>query len=164
MTKQILILLAAFLLSGSAAVATAQNQPGRRQSIVYHTPKQHSRNCSIWIDDIGFGNSWTVVTMHYLRARGSANLSPSTRLICHLKGGKTLVLTLQRTRGISMTKDRYTQLGRGEVFQAYFSTLSSAKIARIKRIDFMEDPSDMADGNTFNIKNIRISQKHRVIR
>lgn len=164
MTKRILLLLASFLFIGVTAVVSAQNRPVERQSIIYYTPKQHSQNSTVWIDDIQFGPRRTVVTMHYLRAGGGANLSPSTRLICHLKGGRTRVLTLRATRGISMTKDRYTQLGRGEVFQACFPALPPAETAKIKRVDFMEDPSGLAGGNVFNITGIKINKKHRVIR
>lgn len=164
MTKRIFFLLAAFLLLGGMAAVTAQNRPGERRSIIYYTPKQHSHSSTVWIDDIRFGPRRTVVTMHYLRARGGANLSPSTRLICHLKGGRTRVLTLQATRGISMTKDRYTQLGRGEVFQACFPALPPAETAKIKRVDFMEDPSGLAGGNVFNITGVKINKKHCVIR
>lgn len=164
MMKRTLLLLSLLLFIGGVAAVSAQTSASERQGTVYYTPKQNSLNYSIWIDDIEFGPRRTIVTMHYLRAKGGANLIPSTKLICHLKGGKTKVLALQGTRGISMTKDRYTQLGRGEVFQAYFPALAPAEVEKIKSVDFMEDPSGMAGGNVFNITGIKISKKRQVIR
>ena len=162
MTKRAILLLAALLLIGGTAAIHAQT--AERQGIVYYTPKQTPQGHHIWVDDIEFGPRQTIVTMHYLRPAGSANLIPSTKLICHLRGGKTKVLGLQSTRGISMTKDRYTQLGRGEVFRAYFPALPPSDVAKIKSVDFMEDASGRAGGNVFNITGIKINKKQQVIR
>lgn len=168
MMKKTLFILAALLLLGAPVIVTAQiAKEAKAESIVYYTPKQESRGPqSIWVDDIEFGPVWTVVTLHYLRASGGANLLPSTKLICHLRGGKTKVLDLQHARGISTQKDQYTQLGRGEVFRAYFSPLDPADIAKmkIKSVDFMEDPSRKSGGNVFNITDIKLDRKHQVLR
>lgn len=164
MKKRLLFLLAALLVLGGTAASHAQSTMPGRQGTVYSTPKQKPRTPTIWVDDIEFGPEATVVTMHYLRDRGGANLSPSTRLICRLRGGKTCVLGLRYTQGISMKKDCYTQLGRGEVFRAYFPALDPADAAKVRSVDFMEDPSGRAGGNVFNITGIKISKKNLVVR
>lgn len=172
MKRNLLLMVAILLLGGSSAVcaqarksaAAFQSPAPERQGTVYYTPKQNPLTYTIWVDDIEFGPEATVVTMHYLRARGGANLSPSTRLICRLRGGKTRVLGLRYTQGISMKKDRYTQLGRGEVFRAYFPALDPADAAKVRSVDFMEDPSGRAGGNVFNITGIKISKKNLVVR
>lgn len=164
MEKRILLLLAALLFIGGPAVSQAQTTGGPRQGTAYYTPKQSPRNNSVWVDDIEFGPQRTIATLHYCRPSGGANLAPSTKLICHLRGGRTQVLDLQSTCGISMQKDRYTQLGRGEVFRAYFPGLAPSDVAKIKSIDFMEDVSQFARGQIFNITDIKISKKQLVIR
>lgn len=164
MTKHPILLLAALLVMGSTTVSCAQTAASEGQSIIYYTPKQNPQNFSIWIDDIEFAPNRTIVTMHYLRPAGGANLAPSTRLICHLRGGKTKVLDLQSTCGISMKKNCYTQLGRGEVFRAYFPALAPSDVAKIKSIDFMEVTSGFAGNNVFNITDIKINKKQQVIR
>lgn len=161
--KKTLLIFAILLMLGTSVVVLAQTAAGERQGIVYYTPQQNARHFTIWVDDIEFGPQRTTVTMHYLRASGSANLIPSTKLICHLKGGKTKALDLQSAYDISTRKDQYTPLGRGYVFKAYFPALAPADVARLKSVDFMEDPSGLAGGNVFNITDIKISKKHQVI-
>ena len=63
-----------------------------------------------------------------------------------------------------MIKDVYTQLGRGEVFRAYFSSLPVSDIQKIKYIDFLEDDSGRPSASVFNITDIKISKKHQVMR
>lgn len=158
-----LLLLLVFV--GVPASVSAQNDRDVDQrSIVYYTPKQNPGRSPIWIDDIQFTRNQTIVNMHYVKAEGGANLVPSTKLVCHLRGGKTKVLVLERTQGISMKKNRYTRLGRGEVFRAYFSPLPMADIQKIKSIDFLEDDSGRPSASVFNITDIKISKKHQVVR
>lgn len=163
MKKRLLLLVATLLLTGTFTASYAQTT-GEPRGTAYYTPKQNPRNNSVWVDDIEFTPQRTIVSLHYCRPSGGANLVPSTKLICHLRGGKTKVLDLQSTHGISMRKDVYTQLGRGEVFRAYFPALTPSDIAKIKSIDFMEDASGFSRGQVFNITDIKISKKHQVIR
>lgn len=139
-----------------------------RSTFVYAVSSQQAKYCSIWVDAVEFGPTHTAVTMHYARSRGRANLVRSTTLVCHLRGGKTKVLALQQTRGISMFKDVYTEFGQGDVFQAFFAPLPSGDVERIKSIDLIEDASVFErSGNgtrrVFNITKIRIDRKRQMI-
>lgn len=137
-----------------------------RPKITYAVSKQDVHYGPLWIDAIEFGAKQTTVTMHYTRANGQANLMPSTTLVCHLKGRKTRVLTLQRTSGISMTHRHFTNLNRGEVFHAYFSILPANDVRRIRSIDLLEDPSSapLNSQQAFSITKVKINKKNQLIK
>lgn len=147
--------LLSFLLSGTQEAGCIERE------IIYYTPKQKTRNLNAWVDDIQFGHNHTVVTLHYLSAGGGANLLPSTKLVCHLRGGETKVLDLRSVQETGMQKDRYTHLGKGKIFRAYFPPLSPADVARIKCVDFIES---MVGHGVFHVTDIKIDEKHQVIR
>ena len=71
------------------SVAAQNDRDVDQRSIVYYTPKQNPGRSPIWIDDIQFTRNQTIVNMHYVKAPGGANRVPSTKLVCHLRGGKT---------------------------------------------------------------------------
>lgn len=163
----LLALLGALMIGIWSPSAQAQHANDRSR-FVYAVSGQQPKHCSIWVDAIEFGTKHTVVTMHYASSKGGANLLPSTTLVCHLRGGKTKVLALQQTRGISMFKDVYTQFGQGDVFQAFFAPLPADDVARIKSVDLLEDASVVGQigngaGRVFNITNIRIDKKRQMI-
>ena len=162
--------LGALLMGFWSPAAQAQTENGERK-IIYAVSTKKADRCAIWVDAIEFGKDYTTVQMHYAEQRGRANLMPSTTLVCHLKGGETKVLTLRSTRGISMVKDHYTPLRRGEVFTALFSPLLVGDVARIKSIDLLEDAGSLSrnkkqnlNPGVFNILGIRIDRKHQLVR
>lgn len=160
--KKSFLLLFSFLLT--ATVANAQNYNDwtvqQEQRTAYYTPKQCNRT-SIWIDNVEFTTSNTIVNMHS-RYGGLINLMPSTKLICQLKDGRIKVLELTEAT-IQIGGDEYTQLQSGDVFKAYFPALPRTDMIRIKKIHFIENEGSKKD-NSFNITNIKISRKYMIVK
>lgn len=165
MIKQTLILFAAALLFGTTSTLHAQTAPShQRQGIVYYTPNQRTLTYSVRVESIEFAPEKTIVTLSYIARNGGANLLSSTKLVCRLRGGKTIALPIKSTCGIPLGKGKYKQLRQGDIFTAYFPALNPGEASKIKSLDFLEMSSGIMDGEPFNIYDIKINKKRLLIR